>query len=52
MTYNNVGSDTLKSAQLKVQLAKGVSVVSADQGAMLGSDGVVRWPGGRHNKFI
>jgi hypothetical protein len=32
MTYNNV-SDTLKSAQLKVQLAKGVSVVSADQGA-------------------
>jgi hypothetical protein len=45
MTYNNV-SDTLKSAQLKVQLAKGVRVVSADQGAMLASDGVVQWPAG------
>jgi uncharacterized repeat protein (TIGR01451 family) len=46
MTYNNVSSDTLKSVQLKVQLPTGVSVVSADQGAMLSSDGAVRWPAG------
>ncbi len=37
MTYNNVSSDTLKSAQLKVLLPRGVSVVSAEQVAILGS---------------
>ena len=46
MTYNNVSSDTLKSAQLKVLLPRGVSVVSAEQVAILGSDGAVRWPAG------
>jgi large repetitive protein len=43
LAYHNGGATALSKAQLSLPVPVGASFISADEGGVLGSDGVVRW---------